>query len=547
MKPSFSSLGLARRVPAWGWPTARIVLAIIFLIVALRPVFRAPLIADDLYLFADWAARRNWTAWWAGLDPGVAFSASRSVPLGRGLTDGWLEGIFRAADLLGIAPDVVWRAWRIIGITLGVGALALFLTAWRCERALRWREQGRFATWTTWLLLASLVVGATVQIHGLWSNDPVVSYVYPAWGTGVLAFLYLACMRGAISSRSRPRLWFGAIAGAVGIAGVWFYELFVPVVLVAALIVFAAAVTPLRRRAWGRVTHLALAAGLTVVLPLLAFLAPRLVGSATTIGDPTYTGTVPQFGAQAMRALAGAVASALPGASWARTVDATGPFAGSDVLSLGLVLLLVVLFAMAWFLIRVGVTSASPVGVSERGEGATRSGLHAWWVPLCALVLLAVGTAGIQAITIKYQSELGGEIGRVYTFYAPAMLAVSGILAMGLGVTLSRRAVWPGVAALVLVGVFTTQQMAANIKLDAVLSSAASVNTGLVAAYGLPATPSTQGARCAAVLAWRAHGWPPYYGRDIEDSLARAYRVRTGKRLCPTLPSVPRLTAYSTP
>ena len=73
----------------WRWllPLLRCVLGLGALVVLLRPVFRVPINADDLALFAAWAYKRHLEGWWSSLDPSVAFSMARVLPAGRALTD----------------------------------------------------------------------------------------------------------------------------------------------------------------------------------------------------------------------------------------------------------------------------------------------------------------------------------------------------------------------------------------------------------------------------------------------------------------------------
>lgn len=528
--------------------TARIVVGLAFLILVLQSVFRVPIIADDLYIFADWARQRLDFSWWTRLDLGQTTGTDRVLPVGRGLTPIWLDGMFGVGDLLHVSADAMWRAWRIVGITSGVVAAAAFATVWKLGHVGR-RASGATrpsvrAPWlddfTSWFLVLALVVGSFAQIHSLWGGDPITAYIYPSWGTCVLIFAYLALLRPALSQRDGLRSGYLAAGAVVGCLGVWFYELFIPAVVLGACAVSLLIIRNglLRRTAdamRGGVAFLAL-----VVVPAIAFLIPRTFGGSKVYGDAWYPGTQPDPTLGTLKAFWGAFVTSLPGSSWPRTDEAVGSFVGSQFVSVQLIVGIALLLAASAYLLRWtgGASDSRVVNASGRSWWRANGLIPRWWLGVLLALGASVGTILLQSVTARYQAELGGIVGNVYTFYATSSIGLAVIVALVILVLVRTLTPWVPAVALVLLGLAATQQVAANVRLQAVVANEwVPANRVMVTAFSTPPDESTDGERCAALRKWAQFPHPAYYRDNIGSNLARAYLLQYGVPFCAADPT----------
>ncbi len=523
----------------------RIVVALAFLGVMLRPVLRVPLINDDFYLYADWARQRLESSWWDRVDLGALFSATRALPVGSGLTPIWLDSIFQVADITGVPSDVVWRAWRLIGVVGVVASAAAFATTWGLARprGVAWREwaprgrAGWFDDFTLWFLAVSVMVGSFLQLHSVWDNDPVSAYIYPAWGTGALYFVFLALLRPALTSRKALASWSIAVGAIVGVIGVWFYELFLPALVIAALpIVIAALRAGILRRGM-EVARLGVAFLGFVVIPGVAFLIPRLNGGGTVSGDPGYTGTSFAISGRSVTAFKNGVIDVLPGGNWRRAADQVGGVDAGNTLSVSLVVGLILLIAAAAWLIRQRVDGDERLAPAP-GDGwwARTTGVSVWWlVGILVTLGIAAGTIGIQSVSARWQESIASTLGNVYTFYPSAFVAAMTVIAVAVIALVRMRSPWPAFVVMTLIAAGAGQQFAANTKLTDLTKVWLAPNVAMQAAFmSDPATGDAE--RCAAITQWDKFPWPTYYKWGIGYGLTSAWKAEHGTVFCSTQP-----------
>lgn len=521
----------------WVTNVLKVGVGIAFLLVTMRYVFRVPIITDDFYLFADWARRRATESFGSRLDLGGLFEAGRILPVGTGFTPVWLDSIFASAATLGIPPDVVWRAWRVLAVVLAVAAASGFATSWELRRPFRRAKAGAptmRAPWidefTTWFVVLAILVGSFIQIHALWANDPVTAYIYPAWGTCVLYFTYLMLLRPALApGQSLPAaaLVLGAI---VGVVGVWFYELFLPALVLAALpiIVQAGRLTWQRRRR--PALYLATAFAAFVAIPGVAFLIPRLSGPGTVSGDSWYPGTSYRLSGQSVETFWGALVTSFPGSSWDKSKDFVGALAGTQAVSVPLVTTIIVLTAAAWWLVR------------HQGDLAPNPPLRRLWsmrwaVGMLLLVGALVGPIAIQSVSSRWQDELGGGIGNVYTFWATSSTAAAVLIGVAVTALIATRSPWPGAAAGAAVAGIAIMQLSVNVQLEAQTQVAFPANIAVVKAIDSdPATGDPE--RCAAIMTLARFPFPDYYRIGIGNSVVTAWKAEHGTPFCSKTPTI---------
>ncbi len=529
----------------WVLNALRVVIAVAFLLVTLRPVFNVPLINDDFYLYADWARQRLESSWWQRLNLGSLFSAGRVLPVGTGLTPVWVDSIFQVSNIVGVAPDLVWRSWRLIGIVSGVAFAAAFATTWGLARVrgMAWREwrPGTRLRWlddyTMWFLGIALLVGSFIQLHSVWDNDPVSAYIYPAWGTCALYFVFLALLRPALTSSKALASWSIAVGAIVGVIGVWFYELFLPALVIAAVPIVIAALRAGVLRRGMEVARLGVAFLGFVVIPGVAFLIPRLSGGGAVSGDPGYTGTSVAISGRSVTAFKNGVINILPGGNWRRASDQVGGVDAGSTLSVSLVVGLILLIAAAAWLIRQRVDGDERLAPAP-GDGwwARTTGVSVWWlVGILVTLGIAAGTIGIQSVSARWQESIASTLGNVHTFYPSAFVAAMTVIAVAVIALVRMRSPWPAFVVMTLIAAGAGQQFAVNTKLTDLTKVWVAPNVAMQAAFvSDPATGDAE--RCAAITQWDKFPWPLYYKWGIGYGLTSAWKAEHGTVFCSTQP-----------
>jgi hypothetical protein len=513
-----------------------------FLVWALWPVLAVPLHADDFLLYAFWAEGRLRGPWWGNLAPHELFVGPRVVPAGLAALWLWLEATFRLGEWTGIPIDLVWRLWRLVLPVLAVGAGAAFGAVWGMDSwrvPARWRTSAERApspggssleAFGRVYLAGALVLGAVVQVHMLWSNDPVTAFGLAGWGTTILLFLYLAVLPAALTRSGRAGWIWLATGTVLGIIGVWYYEMLLLPVVIAAAIAAVVAGKSWRSRGWPAARAIALRGAAVAFVPAFIFIATRVMIGSNLTGDQDYEGTAFRLGGQFAGTWFAASASALPGSAWSLSSTYVGPFWGSDHVGLASVMVTLALVALGALLLRL-----RPDG-EDRGSSNDAGGPHRPWglgpgSAAAVLVALWIGAAGLHSATGKYQDEMAGVLGKVYLYYAPAAVAVALILGSAI-LWLARFRSWVPLACIAVpLLVVATQQLAAN-RLIAVMGTATYRGEQLAIQAYQDGRPGAQAdaERCAALKAWRTNlRWPRV---DQERYLQDAYELTRGFPMC---------------
>ena len=246
------------------------------------------------------------------------------------------------------------------------------------------------------VVLVSAPLFGSLQIHTLWSNDPVANYTMSGFGSAILGFL---AMSEAVAAVERPswRRW--VLATALATAAVLYYEMTIGAVLGGSLVIATAGWKALRSRRDWRL----LAAGAWYAVIPFAFIA---YGRMLTAGQTdTYAGTTVRVAGSAVtfgRGLAGA----LPGAAWRVSVDALDGHVAMIMRMLPVtcaVIGVVMVWARSFRRRLIGTQRTSPTMVLVAAAVAP-------------FVYMAFGV-GIQAITVQVQDQTL-RVGYVYTSYA---------------------------------------------------------------------------------------------------------------------------------
>ena len=530
--------------------TAAVLVGTIAVTVLYWPILGIPLHADDFYNFSFWAEIRALptASWWVNLDPVVLFQGGgwargRAAPTGYAVFYLWQETSFRSAELLGVSPDLIQRTWRLIFPVLGVASLAAFLVAWRliprgAGRGPRIAEAQslhamRGGSFSRAFLAVALVLAATTQVHLLWSNEPLTAFNLAGWVTPILMLLFLATASPALRDGSSRRWLWTLLAIGIGLFGAWFYELFLLAPVLLLLLVVVATCLSLARRRWRDSLTTAMTGAVLGLGPFVAFALVRLGAGQGASGGGAYEGTSMTLGSRFFDTWRAASLSSLPTAGWDQTRRAIGAFWGSQHLRLSGVLAIIFLFTVGLMLLRVLSRVEPPPRLSSEAVSSGRGRLGPWG-PLGGVFLLTgvwIGSAGIHSMTAKYQDELGATVGKVYLFYAPGLLAVSGFLAIGLLFLVSTKSRLPLYSAIAVLGIFATQQFGANSELARVGSATYAGEQAVIRAFeDARRTGAADRSRCAGLEKWRATG--RWLKADEERHFQDAFRLTYGFPMC---------------
>lgn len=361
----------------------------------------------------------------------------------------------------------------------------------------------------------SVALFGTLQLHVVWSNDPVASYPLSGFASAALGFaLLLAALRWG--GPERP--WGPAVVGLLGLATVLYYEIDVAAVLAVGAVVLWHVLAV--RDAAGRLQRLVRCSPALLVPFVLTVALQRSAAAA----GATYGGTDVAVGQGLPGTLRVALASGVPGAGWDLSRDY---LAGSPLFRPVPALVLAVVL---------GVLAVQAGRHPLPAGGVARGALRRGWLLLAAPVVYGVGASGIQAATAKVQQEVTA-VGMVYNFYAVSAAAVAALCVLTLLLvpvsTWARPAV--GLPVAVAAGLLVLTQTMVNASVaERFNATFLPANRVLLQAYSDEDPPDV---RCSVLRTWTTYPLPAYYRQQMVDGLQAAYRHYHGESFCPAAAS----------
>ena len=473
----------------------------------LYPVLSTPVVADDLLNpFSQTAeggsslpAALEYS--WRGATTGAGF---RIVGGAVGSAFNWLW--LTVSATFDVSLSTLYGLTKFVVLVICAASIARFW--WIASR-----EYGRGIEYWDALVLTSLALFGTLQIHALWSNDPVTSYPIAGYGSAALGF---AVMSSAVLA-NRNETWRSYVVGAaVATVAVLYYEINIGAVIGAAVILSAGAW--LQRSDRRKVAlHLARSA-IFVGVPAVMVLYGRTV---TGPRSNTYSGTQVRTSG-AIRAFLLGVGGVLPGAAWRLSIRALGGRVPLVFFVFGLVLFLA--WMLRWWAQSYRHLVSESVGHSRFARAAL----------VFATVGYGVFAITLQSITVKTQDETR-ELGYVYTFYAIG----SSVIALGIAISIRSISLrWSGAALRYLLCVFALGfilvQSTVNWGLSEQLNRDYAVNRRLLDSFDQDVQ---QVERCNAFAAWAVVPWPAYYRAGMRNGLQAAYQYYFHEPFCASLPA----------
>jgi hypothetical protein len=450
------------------------------------------------------------------------------VGLGRALHFAW-QSSFVAGDRSRVASSFVGHVFQWFwlwfcaksGVSLSTfyGATK-FLTYLACAASVAtfwWlaaRRTRRPIPWRVALVLISMALFGSVQLHGLWSNDPVQSIPLAGFAVTVLGFAVLSI---AVWTTERPTWRRFALGGTVGVVAVSYYELNVGAVI-GAFLILAAGAWRLRGRS-REVTRYAAGTALFCGAPAAWILLARFSGAADT-----YAGR--QIGGGIGRPFLDGLIGSLPGSAWhleTKYVGGTPRIVVSAVIA--------ALLAVATVIWVVRRTPPAP-SAQPYPDGTRLASLAA----ASAVAVFGVFAVALETATVLFGAQVKG-IGYVYTFYAVSATAVALAFAAGAWWLIGRRTTRGKIAAgvaMLLFAAFLVVQGSFNARLRDVTNSEYGPN---LAIYHTFAAGVPESKRCAAIDAWAGGDWPEYYKEDVVIGTNLGYLAYYGRPFCANGPT----------
>lgn len=478
--------------------------------VLLFPILSNPVVADDFAapfyqlerlegFGATSALRYGWDSAYGGVNFRIL-----GMPFGSFMHFLYVD----LAGRFGIRISTSYFITKLV-IYLGVGLTA----SWVCLELLRLAGK-KLSQWSV-LFVASTVLFASLQNHGMWSNDPTTGYPLAGFGSvifgvGVLGYSLRTARIGIDAKRT-------TVLTILTTISVLYYELNIGMIMGIAPILMIMALRPTQeiKSSISLKIKKLFFVSIPCVIPALALVWGRILSGSST---QSYGGTTIRLGGQALTTFLNGIISTLPGSAWALSKETLG---GSIVFGDGVVPIVVLLVSVVTMFL-----------YSESQQKKEEQYFDAWLVMagLASLVFFWSVGVGVQSITSKVQDE-SPRIGYVYTYYAIGATVVAILISLVILYFGSSLQLKTSTALIALVlTVIASCQLTVNWRLMDKMYASLEPNRALLVAFSSqPAIPY----RCRALLDWSYGGWPDYYEEGMIGGLQAAYNHYHHEDFCP--------------
>ena len=489
---------------------AKSVLYVFYSTLLLFPLLSTPVVSDDFaapfYQFksigfgATAAIRYGWDNAYGGVNFRIL-----GMPFGSLIHFLYVD----MAGRFGIRISTSYFMTKLV-IFLAVGITSF----WVCRELLILAGKS-IANWSI-LFVSSTVLFVSLQIHAMWSNDPVASYPLAGFASVILGLAVLATalsvLRRGLSAQRLASLTF------LTTVSVLYYELNVGMIIGIAPLLIIAACKPqsdsLSLSARARFQRL-VQVSVPCIVPAIALLFGRMLSGSSS---QTYGGTTIRLGRRSLETFRDGLISTMPGSSWNLSRELLG---GSIGLLLWMVpITLVLIFVLVSSLTSQHVQIQQPATTRNLVVVAAIFALTSYWF---------VGV-GIQSVTVKVQDE-SPRIGYVYTYYAIGATVVAIILAAAIlyfYASVGSKPIF--IVLLSAATIFSFVQLTINWRIMERMNASLVPNRELLVAFSSQADIPH---RCRALLDWSNGPWPDYYEEGMIGGLQAAYRHYHHEDFCP--------------
>ena len=343
--------------------------------------------------------------------------------------------------------------------------------------------------------LCSFVLFSTLQIHGLWSNDPVSSYPMTGFLVAAMGFFILGWASYTSRNPSILRL---SILFVSCVLSVFYYETLVSV----GLLTFPILMSSVTRSNWRWPLHRILKLGLPAIATFLCIVFSRMHTAAEA---QNYGGTTVLVNEKTFLTFFFGLASSLPASAW----QVTSEFLATDFHFHLLPTLTVFTATLAalWHFPKVSQFTQTPTTKNS--------------VLLASLLLSLLGfwafSVGLQSLTEKVQNETG-KLGYVYSYYAVGAASFAVVISV-LFILMSQKSRRTKTFLFSVVLIFVTVQNSITWNISERMSLSLIPNRTLLAEFS---NFGIEPMRCQALRNWAAGNWPSYYEDNMIAGLQEA-------------------------
>ena len=355
-------------------------------------------------------------------------------------------------------------------------------------------------------MLCSLVFFSTLQIHGLWSNDPVSSYPMSGFMVAAIGFYLLGW---AAYTSLRPTTLRILTLLVLCVTSVFYYEILAGVGVLTFLVLISPISRVNVRRSIGRIF-------LSATPAIATILAMTLSRMHTAAQSANYGGTSIALGGKTLKTFVLGLISSLPASAWRVTAQFLGGGVTIKLVSIATLALAVV----------VGLWEFPTISEFTRPFKTQNRPLFR------TLILSLIGfwffAVGLQSLTEKVQNETG-KLGYVYSYYAIGSASVAVLMSLSV-VFISQKSFNFRITLFSCFLLFATIQGSITWRISEQMSNSLIPNRTLLAAFS---NFDTVPKRCQALRNWSAGNWPQYYEDGMIQGLQEASLGFHQEPFCP--------------
>lgn len=397
----------------------------------------------------------------------------------------------------GIRYSVIYAVSKFLTILFAISQAA------RLARRILTTDGSDGAVWKLRIAIA-LALAATIQLHIVWSNDPVGSYPLSGY---LSAAIGIVALNAAISFFTKYTVKNFIFLTVLTTAAILYYEMNIS--LLAAIGVLALVYVFRNGSTQGSLIKRLAISSSALVFPTAATLYFQFHNSAKSA---SYTGTAVAINGKSFQVFGNSLVSSLPFSSW---------HLAFDWLPDG------VTFRIAIFVLPLlGASLFTVIVYRLKTQSNEFSNYFSLIAPLLTYWIFATL---IQCATVKVQNE-ATRIGSVYNFYAVGSLVIAVIIGC-MGIVFfeqfSNKVVRSFASLLIVIACIG--QFSINNSLAVRHAGFLTYNRNLLVQF---TEKSTQDARCAALQEWLTMGWPGYYLNEMTVGVEAAYKHFNNETFC---------------
>ena len=468
----------------------------ILVYILLKPIITAPLVADDfLAPFTEYLANRG--KWQSAVSHsiGIVRDGVSFRPVATLLNTAQNFLTVQVGLRFSISPTTVFSWLRFVTFLFLIDSISRLIADTLGNVAIFEKSRTRLGSIR---ILVTTLLAAVIQIHILWSNDPVTNYILSGlFPLGLMIHSIRFGMRATQSHKPRD---YGLAAGLGLVAGLT-YELTIGLAVgfvIATLLFVPRSPTQRFSRQHILAASTALPNLLVVSFGRIAYRKAANAYGGTTIGDQH---------SLAETALIH-VAGQLPGTAWRLSHETNR-----------------LVFIPTVRAVLVGVIVGVSVLVCAKRIATSRE-------PRNRLKLIFILTTGslippvLLSLTAKVQNETT-RFGEVYIPYAYGLpLSIVTLAVVSAWLTKKTRAMW---ALCIFLAAIGTVQYSINDRLSIHAQGAFRANSEILATWS---DRPNRDARCLALSNWEQIPWPQYYRDELKNGLQMTYSDYFGEDFC---------------